>query len=93
MHDQYGLAAHTTTRRQTPPAPKPTPTHTQVASGGTLESLRANATTRAMLERVTRCDDTLYADALRRLPPRAAFASHTNATCTADAWLATHPHA
>ena len=65
----------------------------EVASGGTLESLRANATTRAMLERVTRCDDTLYADALRRLPPRAAFASHTNATCTADAWLATHPHA
>ena len=59
------------------------------ASGWTLESLRANATTRATLERVTRCDDTLYADALRRLPPRSA--SHTNATCAADAWLAAHP--
>lgn len=61
----------------------------QEASGWTLQAVKENATSRATLERVTRCDNTLYADALGRLPP--ASLSYANATCTAGSWLAAHP--
>ena len=52
----------------------------QEASGWTLQAVKENATSRATLERVTRCDNTLYADALGRLPP--ASLSYANATCS-----------
>ena len=62
----------------------------QEASGWSLEKLKANATARRTLERVTRCDNTLFADALRRLPPRPE--GYTNASCTRPpaSWLAEH---
>ena len=62
------------------------------ASGWNLEKVKANATARRTLERVTRCDNVLFADALRRLPPRPD--GYTNATCTRPpaSWLAEHPN-
>tara|TARA_B110001452_G_scaffold51052_1_gene39006 strand:- start:60 stop:881 length:822 start_codon:yes stop_codon:yes gene_type:complete len=57
--------------------------------GWTMDKIKANASTRATLERVTRCDNHLYADILHRLSPR--YLGYGNSTCTADSWLKLHP--